>query len=228
MTKQKIIRTILVKQRELEDLYYYMSQMIIDGHFKLLFPCTLVLIFFILGKFHVFRYQIEEIITKPIVYLYIALIPYLIYRIYDNRKIRSNFIKPKLLNDENMLSIVRQLNRKRKVSKRFIDNHPPWKYLWQDIGFVLIFIFGAGYNYYNRKSIPVDEVLIIGSILVSFMLASMFQLRRDSKRHKELQNQIYMKVKNQILDYLVLSNINPFNHATSDKNYGSNQRRVTR
>lgn len=222
MTRQKIIKSILVKQRELEDLYYYMSQMIIDGHFKLLFSCTLVLIFFVLGKLHVFRYQIEEIVTKPIVYFYIAMIPYLIYRIYFNRKVKISFIKTKLLNDENILSIVHQLNRKRKMSKRFIDNHAPWKFLWQDIGFVMIFIIGAAYNHYNKKSIPIDEILILGSILISFMLASIFQLRRDSKRHKELQNQIYMKVKNQILDYLVLSNINPFNHATSDKNYRSN------
>ena len=222
MTRQKIIRTILVKQRELEDLYYYITQMVIDSHFKMLFPCTIVLTFFVLGKFHVFRFKIEEIVTKPIVYFYIAMIPYLIYSIYYNRKVRSSFIKPKLLNEENTLRIVSQLNRERKLSKRFIDNHAPWKFLWQDLGIGLLFIAGAGYNYYKKRAIPVDEVLILGCILISFMLSSIFQLKRDSKRHKELQNQIYMKVKNQILDYLVLSNINPFNHANSVKNYRSN------
>ncbi len=219
MTRERVTKIILTKARDLQDFDYYIRQMIIDGHIKMLFPCSLISLLFILKKAGVIRLESYLSIPDGISYLFILGIPYFIYRISVNRSPSYEFPNLGLYSYPELLIMARGLNRKRRMMKRFVNARAPWKFL-QFVPFaILAACVKLVYQYSQKKADNAAELIVVMAILLSFALAMGLILKRDAHKFDYLQKQIYMKSKNVIFDHLILSKLNPFNHATtrSDK-----------
>lgn len=219
MTRNRISTIILVKARDLQDFDYYICQMLVDANLKRLFPSSIMVLLFILKKTGILHSQLLSTVPATVWYFFILCIPISLYYVSVNKKGTFQHPNLDLYTDDELLILTRGLNRKRKLMKGFVNSAAPWKAAWFEVLIIVVGCIGIVYQYGEPNFQSATELIVSLTILITFGLVSMFTLRRDAKRFDMLQKAIHMKAKNAIFDYLILSKLNPYNHATtrSDK-----------